>query len=240
MRLAIVCLLTLTFCAAIATAEQPREQRDAAPMTAESLGEKSPGGGCDIGNLAAPTYNFGNWIRGGESYAYLIQPQSEGCDCEKGFKVERIYMMMQFAPGDVPEDFSVYVGLADAVWDEAAGVYRPGEEYCTSATSALTAATAGLYDIYVDLDGDCACATIEDAYFITFHLPQPLVWWADALEDDTPAPGVSYFDNGSGWQDLVVDYGWWGNNIMHAEISCCNEPVGNEAYSLDALKALYR
>ena len=87
---------------------------------------------------------------------------------------------MSFGVEDVPVDFSVYVGLAEAVWDASAGKYVPGQEYCTSSTWGLTAGTAGLYEIYVDLNGACACATAGDAYFITFHLPFSFVWWPSA------------------------------------------------------------
>lgn len=52
--------------------------------------------------------------------------------------------------------------------------------------------------------------------------------------------GVSYFRGGEGWQDLVVDYGWWGNNIMRAVASCCDDPVATEGASWSDMKAIYR
>lgn len=240
MRLAIVILATVTLCTGIALAEQPREQRSAGMEAVQPLPASAKAGDCAVGNLDSPVYNYGNWIMGADSYAYLVQSIDQQCDCPDGFQVNRVYMMMQFAEGDVPENFSVSAGLAEAVWDEGAGVYLPGQEYCTSAVSYLSAPTAGLYDVYVDLDGACPCATSGDPYFLVFHLPDALVWWADALEDNTPDVGVSYYDGGLGWKDLVADFGWWGNNILHAEVGCCSDPVGSDAETLDGVKALFR
>ena len=221
-------------------ADQPQAQSALGNSPIVMLPAAAPIAGCDVGNLESPTYNYGNWITGNDAYAYLIQPQTEGCGCENGFQLDRVYMMMQFGFEDVPANFDVYATLREADWDETAGVFRPGQEFCRSATWSLTAATAGLYDIYVDLDGVCPCATAEDAYFVTFHLPQGFVWWPDALEDNTPDVGVSYYDGGSGWQDLVADYGWFGNNIMHAAVTCCDSPVGTEDQSWGRVKSLFR
>jgi hypothetical protein len=241
MRSMVIVILALALATAALAADQRTEQRTAAPLVMQPL-PASPlhRGTCALGNLVDPVYNFGNWITGEDAYAYLVQPQADGCDCEVGVQIDRISMLMQFGSEDVPANFDVYVGLADAVWDDAAQVYRPGDLYCTSETWALAAPDAGLYEIYVDLEGACPCATADDAYFITFHLPNGFVWWPDALEDDTPEAGVSYYDGGQGWQDLVVDYGWWGNNIMRAEATCCSDPVATEGRSWSELKGLYR
>jgi len=235
----LIAVLFLPAAALAATPEQPRQQGPAAGLVPV---DPAPGlrSDCALGNPADPTYNFGNWITGGDVYACLVQPEADGCGCPTGVQVDRISMLMQFGPEDVPSDFDVQVGLAEALYDDVAGLWRPGDTICTSATWALSAPDAGLYEIYVDLEGACPCATVGDAYFITFALPQSFVWWPDALEDDTPDPGVSYYDGGDGWEDLILVHGWWGNNIMRAQASCCDDPVATEASSWSELKSLYR
>lgn len=199
-----------------------------------------PQTGCVVGNPNDPYWTYGNWIMGGETYAYLINPPAEGCTCGTGFKLERVYMMMQFGPEDVPVTFAAYAGLAEAVWDAQRGAYVPGPEYCTSPTWSITANDAGLYDIYVDMADGCPCASTTEPYFITFHLPNYFTWWPSALEDNDPQPGISYYDSGFGWGDLVANYGWWGKNVMHADVTCCESPVSVEGATWGGVKSLWR
>ena len=197
-------------------------------------------GACDVGNLNEAVYNYGNWIMGGEKYAYLVDPAAEGCGCDEGFRLDRVSMMMQFGTEDAPVTFDAYGSLTEALWDDAASKYVPGEPYCSGPTWSITADQPGLYDIYVDLDGGCECAALTEPYFVMLTLPNEFVWWPDAMEDDDPRTGVCYYDSGTGWSDLVADFGWWGNNIMHGEVTCCTDPVATDSLPLDGLKALYR
>lgn len=238
-RLLTLVLLAILVASLSLAAEQPRVQSsEVSPVIIQPT--RIPDPGCEVGNLADPVYNYGNWIMGGEVYAYLIDPINEGCSCDGGFVLETVYMRMQFGSEDVPATFDAKGSLAEAVWDPARSVYVPGEVYCSGPNWSITAETAGLYDIYVDLDGGCGCAANNEPYFILFTLPNGFVWWPDALEDDTPEAGISWYDSGNGWMDLVGDFGWWGNNIMHADLTCCSDPVRNDQVPFDKLKSLYR
>lgn len=243
MRLAtLILVLGLLLLAGSAPAEQAREQAKAPAAQAILL---PPGAGaladaCSVGNHNAAYWTYGNWIMGGETYAYLVNPPAEGCDCGAGFKLTRVYMMMQFGAEDAPVTFSAFAGLAEAVWDPARGAYVPGQDYCTSPTWAISANDAGLYDIYIDLDGGCPCASTTEPYFITFHLPNGFAWWPSAMEDNDPQAGISWYNSGFGWYDLVSDFGWWGKNIMHADVVCCDAPVGQEKTTWGALKSTWR
>lgn len=241
LRMATMLLLMCVLAVAGVAAEQPRAQaRFESVQTALLPAEPGPTVSCDVGNQEGPYWTFGNWIMGGETYAYLINPPTEGCSCDVGFKLERVYMMMQFGTEDVPATFDAYAGLAEAVWDPARGAYVPGPEYCTSPNWSITASEAGLYDIYVDLADACPCAATTEPYFITFHLPNGFVWWPSALEDNTPQAGISWYNSGFGWSDLVNDFGWWGNNIMHADVTCCQAPVAEEKTTWGGVKTLWR
>jgi hypothetical protein len=239
MKRALTMIVMLTLLAGASLADdqvrsQTRYESTQLPMSPD------PQTGCEVGNLNDPYWTYGNWIMGGETYAYLINPPTEGCTCGAGFKLERVYMMMEFGPEDVPVTFDAYAGLAEAVWDEQRGAYVPGADYCTSPTWSITANSAGLYDIYLDLSDGCPCAATTEPYFITFHLPYGFTWWPSALEDNDPQTGISYYDSGNGWADLVGDFGWWGKNIMHADVTCCSAPVSEEGSTWGGVKSLWR
>ena len=227
--------------AGTANAVEVQQQATVAPLVIQPLpAAPADRGSCDVGNPNEPTWNYGNWIMGGEVYAYLVRPSLEGCACEEGFVLDQVSMLMQFGNEDAPVTFAAFVGLAEAVWNPQTGRWAPGQEYCQSATWSISAGLPGLYEIYVDLDGACPCATMGDAYFVTFHLPNDFTWWPDALEDDAPQAGVCYYDSGTGWRDLVGDLGWWGKNIMRASISCCTDPVASEGRTWGHVKSTYR
>lgn len=237
MMIMALCLLA----AASLGAEQPREQIKLENPTLSLLPmSPPPGATCEVGNPNDPYWTYGNWIMGGETYAYLINPPAEGCTCGAGFKLDRVYMMMQFGPEDAPVTFDAYAGLAEAVWDPSRNAYVPGPEYCTSPTWSISASAAGLYDIYVDMADACPCAATTEPYFITFHLPNGFAWWPSALEDNDPQTGISWYNSGFGWSDLVGDFGWWGKNVMHADVSCCENPVSQEKATWGDVKSLWR
>lgn len=241
LRMTTMLLLVCLLATAGVAAEQPRVQSKLESTQSALLPNAiSSIPGCSVGNPEAPYWTYGNWIMGGETYAYLINPPAEGCTCGAGFKLDRVYMMMQFGLEDVPVTFDAYAGLASAVWNPTRGVYVPGPEYCTSPNWSITASGAGLYDIYVDLADACPCASTTEPYFITFHLPNGFAWWPSALEDNTPQAGISWYDSGFGWSDLVGDFGWWGNNIMHADVTCCETPVPEEKANWGGVKSLWR
>ncbi|MBU2500455.1 hypothetical protein KJ682_03900 [bacterium] len=195
---------------------------------------------CPLGNLVHPSASVGNWINGGEAFAYLVLPRDEGCVCPVGVRIERISLMMQFGEAHLQNHFDSRVELCEAVWDVEAGVYRPGAPFCTSPLATHTIPAIGLYEIYVDLEGACPCVSVGDAYFVTFHLAGSFSPAPDAVRDDTPDPGISYVDQGSGWEDLVTEHGWQGNSVVRAFAACCDEPLANETRSWGGLKSLFR
>lgn len=238
-RTLMLTMLVMIFSSTSLAFEQPRQQTPIGDHHIIAL-PLDPVPGCDVGNQNEPVYNYGNWIMGGEVYAYLINPAAEDCICNEGFQLDRVYMRMQFGPEDVPVTFDARGRLAEAVWDPARQVHVPGEVYCSGPNWSITAAIEGLYDINVDIDQGCECATVGDPYFILFDLPNGFAWWPDALEDDSPEAGISWHNSGDGWMDLVTDSGWWGKNIMHADVSCCTGPTASDGLPFGALKSLYR
>ena len=79
---------------------------------------------CTIGSTDFAGYQgwYDNFWSGNETYATLVQPTAEGCDCNIGFQVVAIHMLIkanQFA------SFDVRVLLYEAV-DLGGGCYAPG------------------------------------------------------------------------------------------------------------------
>ena len=61
-------LLLLVACAGFAAAaDQPQAQSPATDTVPVELQPAAPGAGCAVGNLAAPSYVYGNWITGNDA-----------------------------------------------------------------------------------------------------------------------------------------------------------------------------
>lgn len=63
---------------------------------------------------------------------------------------------------------------------------------------------------------------------------------AEMITDDFPTACTSFNDWGSGWHDLVVDFGFPGNLVMWADAMCCEDPIAQERRTWGDVKSLFR
>jgi len=196
---------------------------------------------CQVGNLNTPVWAINDWILGNEGYKLVFDPMAT-CDCPLGFHLQTVHMLMNFGAEDVPATFDVYADLEEAVFDEVSGCWLPGAEVCASPVYSVTIETAGLYDISLPIGDTCECADMRYIYLLSYHFMTafPAGMEPDAVSDDIPTSCISYNDFGSGWLDLVTDFGWPGNIIMYADADCCEFPVSDEGSTWGGVKNLYR
>jgi hypothetical protein len=194
------------------------------------------------GNTNAPAWLITDWVYGAEKYKYLLGRPGEGDPCSRGFWVENVHMLLNFDAEDVPSTFSVFVGLADALFDPASGCYTPGWHVCTSLTYEITIEEPGTYDVSIPLYEQCDCADLNYRFLLSWHFVTEFdpARRPDAVADDAPIGCYSWNNYGTGWQDLVLDEGWPGEIIMWADIFCCDDPVGTDPTTWGGVKSLYR
>ncbi len=195
--------------------------------------------GCFLGNLNAVAWNVTGWFTGQEAYKYLFHPW-DNCDCQWGFWVGNVHILMNFAPeNNYPYEFDCYVDLEDALWDPAVGCWVPGIEDCVSPLFTVTIPQTGLYDIAIPLGEFCDCAFMDYWYFLSFHFPDPMPG-VGLIMDDSPTPCTVYNDWGAGWTDLYSTFSEIGNLIMYAEATCCDVPVDGDDDSWGKVKSIFR
>jgi hypothetical protein len=196
---------------------------------------------CMVGNLNPPVSTLSGWFWGGEQYKYLFNP-FEQCYCNEGFKLEMVHMYGYFDETWVyPIIFDVWVDLEDAMWFE--DCWWPGVEDCVSDVVTVTITEAGLWDIAVPID--CECAYMLDPlgmpywYLLSMHFVD--VFDMYLVVDEFPTPCTAYNDWGSGWVDLY-DQGFdaFGNIVMWGDVTCCLDPIANEDSTWGDVKDLFK
>jgi hypothetical protein len=202
---------------------------------------------CLGGNLFMPWYSITDFIHGDEVYAHVFGwwPDDWYCDCPLGFRVDLVYMFLEFGPEDVPASFDVM-----ATANEAAGMSMPvycpypGGAYSSSDVYTVQIDTPGNY--YIGIPMTSECAFMSYTYTLSFHFltafdpdKRPSLI-TDQFSGSWPQCR-SYVSTGlpGEWEDLM-GLGLPGNVILFAEQSCCEFPVPSEPATWGSLKALYR
>jgi hypothetical protein len=195
----------------------------------------APGGrvACVYGNQTAES-GYEGWWNGAESYARLISPQSEPCDCDIGFTIRSVNTTLGL---DQTANLQVMARLLSAQWN--GGCWLPGEPLAFSPVHVID---------YVDLFGyyqitipcDFPCATMTEPYFITVDFIGGSADRVNIVGGGGAQPCTSYNNWGAGWYDLIADIGFFDELTMWAVTECCWQPIGTDGSSWGAVKSLYR
>lgn len=195
-------------------------------------------GACLIGNsdiMGIQGY-YGSW--GYQNYAIPFNPMNEACVCGSGFSVKAVHMLL--TTNGLFTSITVRAALLTAV-DDGTGCLVPGAEIYASAPVTVTALPMPENDIEIPMD--MPCITVGENYFMAFYIRDDNGGEASGVGlaiDSSPTPCYSYNDSGSGWVDLVMDSGIPGDNVMFADIDCCENPVANENSTWGEMKNQYR
>ena len=169
-------------------------------------------GNDDTGNIQG---FYSTWWAGNESYATLINPADYACACNPGFNVRAIHMILHLDPTSAPQ---IRVSLATS----AGSCAGPGSIIETSAPITVSGVTtAGYYNIEVPCD--FTCQDMNGEYYLVVEFMNA-AGPVGIPVDTTPQTCVNYNDWGSGWQDVVADYGFAGDWLIFADIDCCGTP----------------
>ncbi len=193
---------------------------------------------CVVGNPNPFFYAVPDWIWGAEKYTYIYDP-TDTCGCPAGFTVDFVHMIVQFGPEDVPVTFDAYVTVDSEAWNDELDCWYPGDAVCESEITSITIEEAGLYDIGLPTPA-CLCASMNYQYSLSYVFVSSFASNPDVVTDQFPTDCTSWNDYGLGWYDLVADFGFPGNLIMWADVTCCQSPVANAEESWGAVKTLYR
>jgi len=207
----------------------------------QSIGPQGSRQDCQVGNLNPMYYLIADWIWGAEGYKFLFDPMAT-CQCEAGFHLETVHLALDFGAEDVPTSFDVYVDLEEAIWDPVLQCWFPGPEVCVSQVYTIDITEAGTYDIAIPIIDECNCAAMEFLYLISFHIVGEFdpAMRPGIITDEFPTNCTSWNDYGSGWLDLVFDFGFPGNLILWGDVTCCEFPVGAEENTWGGVKNLYK
>lgn len=169
-------------------------------------------GSNDTGNIQG---YYDTWWTGNESYATLINPADYSCSCNPGFNVHAIHMVVYLQTTSAPQ---VRVSLATSAGDCAG----PGAIIESSGLSTFSGVPAnGYYDIEVPVD--FACQDMDASYYLVFEFTNT-AGPVGIPVDTTPQSCVNYNDWGSGYEDVVSNYGFAGDWLLWADIDCCGTP----------------
>jgi len=192
-----------------------------------------------VGNLSNPASSVPGLFHGDQMFAYLIDPDMETACQTDGFKLEAVHMYLDFSPSQVPVTFQIAGGLTAAVPDPSGQEFVPGEDLCVSPVQTVTITTPGLHVVTVAMDQTCGCMPIDQAYFLTLMFFGPVE--GQLVIDDIPEPGVVFWNNGAGWEDMFgVDKTSGGKVIIWGDIVCCTTAIGTDSNTWGQVKTLFR
>jgi len=147
---------------------------------------------CKVGNLVPADNLMPDFISGAEKYAYmwLVEPV---CECNTGFYLDTVQMIVQFGPEDVPVTIQVNASFEETQWDATGGHLIPGPPICTSPTYTGTVTEAGSFRISVPLmNANCLCAEFGYHYAVSMNILTSLEGKLDlVLADDRSAASAS-------------------------------------------------
>jgi hypothetical protein len=162
---------------------------------------------CDLYGVGA--YYITDWFWGIEYYANYQDPEEFGCVDVWPFEVVDVGFDLNI---DMAYDIDVqgYVYSADLT-DPACPV--PGTELCATPVYTVSVPDAGWWTISLPLTEQCC---VDGPYFAVIYIFTDLYGLGvdPVAEDDVSDVCRTYNDYGSGWEDLVVDYGWPGEMLL--------------------------
>jgi hypothetical protein len=177
---------------------------------------------CDL--YGVPAYAITDWFWGLEYYANYQDPEEFGCVDVWPFEVTEVGFNIQV---DAAIDIDVQGFVFDADFT-VPDCPVPGAELCATPVYTVSLPGSGHWIIGLPLTEQCC---VYNPYFAGIYIFTDLYGsGADAIsEDDVTDICRSYNDYGSGWEDLVVDYGWPGQMLLWSDgytspQNTCEEP----------------
>lgn len=193
---------------------------------------------CKIGNLNPYAYAVQDFVTGNQSFSYMFFAEPS-CGCETGFTAGRIRIAIQVGEDDVPVTLEANASFEETQFDATGGHLVPGPVICTSPNYTATITEPGGYVCEIPMPADCLCAAWGYDYALTMNLVNTLESPIDLVTDANPVGGVSWYDQGNGWEDLAR-FQFPGELKMATKIVCCSDPVADDQPSWGSLKALFR
>lgn len=188
---------------------------------------------CSYGNRTS-TSGYEGWWGGGESYARFIDPRVEECQCDIGFSIRSIKIILGL---DSTADLGVIARLLEV--DDPYGCPTPGTALAFSPIHVISDLVVfGYYEINIPCD--FPCASMDEPFFITVDFLYGTSDRVNIVGGGDAEACVSYNNWGDGWVDLVADIGFLDGLTIWAESDCCYSPIGNDTSSWGSVKSLYR
>ncbi len=204
-------------------------------IVAEEISPGSPGRqACYVGNLNSAAWAIGGWMAAPETYMLAFDPSTTCSDCVLGWQLTSVHILLQT---DAACELTMRVDLEGADYLPGTDCTYPGPEVCLSELYTINIPNAGLWDIGLPID--CECAYFDYEYLLSVHV-ESMSCTPDLVTDDFPTDCTSWNDYGSGPFDLVFNYSFPGNLMIWGEVECCDNPVTNEARTWGGVKGLYR
>ncbi len=198
-----------------------------------------PVNAAQVGNLNDPAWLLSGWFIGDEEYKYLFNPV-EQLNCPLGFQLTTVHMLLEFPI--VPVTFEVWVDLEDASWRDDIQCWWPGVEDCRSDVFTVTIDVAGVYDIAIPINCDCAYMIdplgLPYWYLLSMHFIGQFN--ANVITDGIQSRCTNFNDWGTGWEDLDPYFATYGTINMWGDVICCDDPVAVEEKSWGGIKSLFR
>lgn len=187
---------------------------------------------CIYGNRTSSN-GYEGWWGGLESYARLIDPLTEPCDCDIGFTIRAVHIMLGL---DATADLQVVARLLEA--DDPWGCPTPGATLAFSPLHEISGIELfGYYEIVIPCD--FPCASLTEPYFITVDFFGGTTDRVNLVGGGAAESCTSWNDWGSGWTDLVADIGFQSGLTIWADSDCCYQPIAADDTSWGAVKSLY-
>jgi hypothetical protein len=158
---------------------------------------------CDL--TRAGYWLITQWIWGDEVYAHYEDPAAFGCTDIYPFRVTEVTFELNTYGAESFQAVASINGL-DTTYPASPACPKPGTDICVSPVYNITIPAAGYYQITIPLTDLCC---VYGPYFAEFYLIGALNT-PDGVSDNAPLNCHTYNDWGSGWKDLVVQYGWPG------------------------------
>jgi hypothetical protein len=162
---------------------------------------------CDL--YGVPAYAITDWIYGLEYYANYQNPEEFGCVNVWPFEVTQIQFNIQV-------DYAMDIDIQGFVYDADFTVPDcpvPSAELCATPIYTVSIPSGGHWILGLPMTEQCC---VDGPYFAGVYIYTDLYGTgSDAVsEDDATDACRSYNDYGSGWEDLVVIYGWPGEILL--------------------------
>jgi hypothetical protein len=140
-----------------------------------------------------------------------------GCStCVSGFRISAIHVVLAI---DEPCDLTISANLGSLEATASPECPLPDAVLCQGPQHSVALAGAGLWDIALPVD--CDCAAIDEPYTLGIQIHE-MSCWPVLMTDGSPTACTNWDNIGWGWVDLPAsDSEWPGDLLIFADATCC-------------------